>query len=209
MVPSQERRKPFASDERQNQNHRSSSGPEAYPAVPVGGGSARVEPFVAVSLLQGHGPLPRWPRAPPCNYHRGLLDPHRADGVLPSCARWRSGWADWPGLVVELFDGVDFHPEIKDGRRPRARSGGRAKRRGVASSGRPRRPRGVHRCATPHRPSAGEHELVVAAPPAQTSGYRLLYLDGGRRSSTRGNGNRGAASPRRRVALTAAGASDW
>jgi beta-glucosidase len=30
-------------------------GPDAYPAVPVGGGSARVEPFAAVSLLQGLG----------------------------------------------------------------------------------------------------------------------------------------------------------
>src|SRR6266496_2024831 len=28
-------------------------GPDAYPAVPVGGGSARVEPFAAVSYLQG------------------------------------------------------------------------------------------------------------------------------------------------------------
>ncbi len=28
-------------------------GPDAYPAVPVGGGSARVEPFVAVSYLEG------------------------------------------------------------------------------------------------------------------------------------------------------------
>ena len=28
-------------------------GPDAYPAVPVGGGSARVEPFVATSFLQG------------------------------------------------------------------------------------------------------------------------------------------------------------
>src|SRR5256885_13221220 len=30
-------------------------GPDAYPAVPVGGGSARVEPFAAVSFLQGLG----------------------------------------------------------------------------------------------------------------------------------------------------------
>ena len=28
-------------------------GPDAYPAVPVGGGSARVEPFSAVSYLEG------------------------------------------------------------------------------------------------------------------------------------------------------------
>jgi beta-glucosidase len=30
-------------------------GPDAYPAVPVGGGSARVEPFAAVSFLEGLG----------------------------------------------------------------------------------------------------------------------------------------------------------
>src|SRR5438309_6807977 len=28
-------------------------GPDAYPAVPVGGGSARVQPFAAVSFLEG------------------------------------------------------------------------------------------------------------------------------------------------------------
>jgi beta-glucosidase len=28
-------------------------GPDAYPAVPVGGGSARVEPFSAVSYIEG------------------------------------------------------------------------------------------------------------------------------------------------------------
>ena len=30
-------------------------GPDAYPAVPVGGGSARVKPFAAVSFLEGLG----------------------------------------------------------------------------------------------------------------------------------------------------------
>src|SRR5262249_5490993 len=30
-------------------------GPDAYPAVPIGGGSARVQPFAAVSFLEGLG----------------------------------------------------------------------------------------------------------------------------------------------------------
>ena len=45
-------------------------GPNAYPAVPVGGGSARVEPFAAVSFLEGLGNYPG--TTVPIYYNRGV-----------------------------------------------------------------------------------------------------------------------------------------
>src|SRR5438105_6196245 len=44
-------------------------GPDAYPAVPVGGGSARVQPFAAVSFLEG---ISNHPGTGTQTYHRGL-----------------------------------------------------------------------------------------------------------------------------------------
>lgn len=44
-------------------------GPDAYPAVPVGGGSARVQPFAAVSFLEG---ISNYAGAGTRKYHRGL-----------------------------------------------------------------------------------------------------------------------------------------
>jgi beta-glucosidase len=44
-------------------------GPDAYPAVPVGGGSARVQPFAAVSFLEG---ISNYPGTRTQTYHRGL-----------------------------------------------------------------------------------------------------------------------------------------
>src|SRR5260370_29110259 len=44
-------------------------GPDAYPAVPVGGGSARVQPFAAISFLEG---ISNYPGAGTRTYHRGL-----------------------------------------------------------------------------------------------------------------------------------------
>ena len=44
-------------------------GPDAYPAVPVGGGSARVQPFAAISFLEG---ISNHPGVGTPTYHRGL-----------------------------------------------------------------------------------------------------------------------------------------
>src|SRR5438105_9354516 len=44
-------------------------GPDAYPAVPVGGGSARVQPFAAVSFLEG---ISNYPGAVQTFHLRGL-----------------------------------------------------------------------------------------------------------------------------------------
>ena len=51
-------------------------GPNAYPAVPVGGGSARVEPFVATSVLEG------------ISNYLGTAVPVYYGVVCPPSARW-------------------------------------------------------------------------------------------------------------------------
>jgi beta-glucosidase len=78
-------------------------GPDAYPAVPVGGGSARVEPFASVSILEGlaHAFSP----GATVYYHPGIatLD-EMADGTRFVTAP--EGGA--PGIRVEYFAAEDL-----------------------------------------------------------------------------------------------------
>lgn len=74
-------------------------GPNAYPAVPVGGGSAHVEPFAAVSFLQGLA-ANLGSRAE-AYYQRGI--PTRAE--LAERTDFQTAATDGvPGLRVEIFD---------------------------------------------------------------------------------------------------------
>jgi beta-glucosidase len=79
-------------------------GPDAYPAVPVGGGSARVEPFTAVSYLEGLsnylGPDVR------VHYARGVpsfADMAEATNFMTAAAKGQ------PGLNAEYFN----NPELQ------------------------------------------------------------------------------------------------
>ena len=77
-------------------------GPDAYPAVPVGGGSARVEPFVATSILQGISDYVG--AAVPVYYARGL--PSLSD--LADATNFSTEPAGGePGLRAEYFAGDD------------------------------------------------------------------------------------------------------
>ncbi|HXM51304.1 MAG TPA: glycoside hydrolase family 3 C-terminal domain-containing protein [Pyrinomonadaceae bacterium] len=78
-------------------------GPDAYPAVPVGGGSARVEPFVATSILEGIS-----------NYLGGAVPVYYARG-LPSLAEMADATSfstepvsGQPGLRSEYFSSNDL-----------------------------------------------------------------------------------------------------
>src|SRR6266436_567893 len=78
-------------------------GPDAYPAVPVGGGSARVEPFSAVSYLEGLS-----------NYLGPDVQVHYARG-LPSFAEMAEATSfttaatnGQPGLNAEYFNNPDL-----------------------------------------------------------------------------------------------------
>ncbi|HEX8119113.1 MAG TPA: glycoside hydrolase family 3 C-terminal domain-containing protein, partial [Pyrinomonadaceae bacterium] len=79
-------------------------GPDAYPAVPVGGGSARVEPFNAVSFMQGISDALA-PSSVNVYYHRGIPTlAEMADATnftdAPSAGR--------PGLKAEFFKGEEM-----------------------------------------------------------------------------------------------------
>src|SRR6185295_15025425 len=78
-------------------------GPNAYPAVPVGGGSARVQPFAAVSFMEGLvnelGPGTK------VYYNRGV--PPLSD--LAEATRFSTAQSNGqPGLKVEVFDNLDL-----------------------------------------------------------------------------------------------------
>ena len=77
-------------------------GPAAYPAVPVGGGSARVEPFAATSLLQGISD--RLGTAAAVTYHRGLpsLD------ELAGATRFTIAPGGERGLKLEVFPNLEL-----------------------------------------------------------------------------------------------------
>ena len=78
-------------------------GPNAYPAVPVGGGSARVEPFAAVSFLEGLGNYPG--TTMPIYYARGvptLGEMAEATNFLTAAAGGQKG------LRAEYFQSADL-----------------------------------------------------------------------------------------------------
>jgi beta-glucosidase len=78
-------------------------GPDAFPAEPVGGGSARVEPFVAVSILEGLGRVLQ--PSGEVLYQRGL----RPLGELAVATEFATAaTGGQPGLRVELFDNPDL-----------------------------------------------------------------------------------------------------
>lgn len=85
-------------------------GPDAYPAVPVGGGSGRVEPFVATSFLQGLS-----------NYLGTAAQVYYARGI-PSLSEMAQATNFFthtldgsPGLNAEYFDNKDLKgtPTVK------------------------------------------------------------------------------------------------
>jgi beta-glucosidase len=74
-------------------------GPDAYPAVPVGGGSARVEPFAAISFLEGL--TNALGTAAKVYYHRGLPPVEEMARATKFLTAETNGK---PGLKAEFFD---------------------------------------------------------------------------------------------------------
>jgi beta-glucosidase len=77
-------------------------GPDAFPAVPVGGGSAAVEPFAAISYLEG---LSNYGATFQVYYDRGVL-PY---SDLANATNFVTSQTDGkPGLKAEYFDNLDL-----------------------------------------------------------------------------------------------------
>lgn len=136
-------------------------GPGADPAVPAGGGSARVEPFASVSLLTGlAGAL-----GPSTSvlYHRGL--PTLSELMDRTSLRTAETGGE-RGLTLELFDKDDFSTA------PRATQVAHID--GDAFSSPPAAASRWTGYFTPRE--AGDHEVLMLAG-GERSGYRL-YIDG-------------------------------
>jgi beta-glucosidase len=138
-------------------------GPNAHPAIPAGGGSARVEPFSAVSLLEGLATA-LGPKTV-VTYHRGLpsLNELMEDTEIRTA---ESGGER--GLTLQLFDNPELSGTPTETRVVR-RGGGN---NDVLQSP----PAAASRWTGYFTPkTAGEHDVFVLGP-GETSGYRL-YLD--------------------------------
>jgi beta-glucosidase len=138
-------------------------GPNAYPAVPAGGGSARVEPFAAVSLLEGLAAA-LGPKAV-VTYHRGLpsLNELMEDTEIRTA---ESGGER--GLTLQLFDNAELSGTPSETRVVRRGSGNNDALQSPPAT--------ASRWTGYFTPkAAGEHDVFVLGP-GETSGYRL-YLD--------------------------------
>ena len=141
-------------------------GPDAYPAVPVGGGSARVEPFVATSILEGIS-----------NYLGTTVPVYYARG-LPSLAEMADATSfsteavnGQPGLRSEYFSGNDLqgtplttrteqHINFRAGSRPEFPAGTLSARWA-----------GYYVVKDP-----GDYDVFIASS-GEDGGYYRLYLD--------------------------------
>ncbi len=79
-------------------------GPDAYPAVPVGGGSARVEPFAAVSFLEGIGNHPG--TGVQVHYARGL--PTLSEMAEATNFMMSATTGEQAGLQAEYFNNAEL-----------------------------------------------------------------------------------------------------
>ena len=141
-------------------------GPNAYPAVPVGGGSARVEPFVATSILEGISDY--LGAAVPVYYARGLPSlSDMADATSFSTERLNGQ----PGLRGEYFTGNDLQgtPSItRTEQHINFRSGSRAD---LPTDTLSSRWTGYYEVKEP-----GAYDIFVASS-GEDGGYYRFYLD--------------------------------
>jgi beta-glucosidase len=147
-------------------------GPDAYPAVTVGGGSARVEPFVAVSFLQGLGDA--LASSASVTYHRGLP----TLGELARATTFQTTETQGePGLRVEIFNNTDLSGTAASTRIDRRVNFGGGPFGGDFDFSSPPAPQSLSmRWSGYYTPqSAGAHEFFVQGT-GDDGGYRL-YVD--------------------------------
>jgi beta-glucosidase len=141
-------------------------GPDAYPAVPVGGGSAGVQPFAAVSFMQGlSNYLGTTARV---YYARGLP----TFGELAEATDFMTATADGErGLHAEYFKGEDLTGATVVTRTERHVNFGGQSRQTFPADTRSARWTGYY---TPQ--SAGAYDVFVQST-GEDGGYTRLYVD--------------------------------
>jgi beta-glucosidase len=138
-------------------------GPDAYPAVPGGGGSSRVIPFKAVSYLEG---LSEYQGAKiKVLYDRGVP---KLDGIFDATDFTTSETNGQSGLQAEYFDNLSLQGKATAIRTDRHVNFHGSLDRGNRSASLSVRWTGYY---TPH--SSGDHEFYVS-----TRGGCRLYVDG-------------------------------
>ena len=141
-------------------------GPDAYPAVPVGGGSARAVPFEAVSFLQGISDLVG--NTGQVYYSPGLLTaPEMADATSFRTAV--SGGT--PGLQAEYFTNPDLQGTPYLSRAEEHVDFGPPSRMSLPEEALSSRWTGYYTTHTP-----GKFDLFVSST-GEDGGYYRLYLD--------------------------------
>ncbi|MDQ2920602.1 MAG: glycoside hydrolase family 3 C-terminal domain-containing protein, partial [Acidobacteriota bacterium] len=140
-------------------------GPDAYPAVPVGGGSARVEPFAATSYLEGLS-----------NYLGTAAQVHYARGI-PSLSEMAEATnfstaetGDQPGLRAEYFNKDDLQGT------PVVTRSERHINFGPQSSHFPENTGSSRWTGYYVAPASGSYDIFVQST-GEDGGYYRLYLD--------------------------------
>jgi beta-glucosidase len=147
-------------------------GPDAYPAVPVGGGSAGVRPFAAISFLEGIAN--ELGSKVPAYYDRGIPDySDLAQSTVFSTAA--SGGA--PGLLAEYFSGEDLQGDPVNRRTdPHINFGPAGADLGASPAALPSGT-GSARWTGYYSPaSSGDYDLFVQAT-GEGGGYYRVYVD--------------------------------
>jgi beta-glucosidase len=140
-------------------------GPDSYPAVAVGGGSARVEPFAAVSFMEG---LSNFLGAASKVYYRAGIPALKE--VAAATAFYTAAVNGQPGLQVEIFD----NPELA-GTATISRIDRRISLPGDAGGKIPKQPYSARWSGYFIPGDASTYDLFVQVP-GEGIGYRL-YLD--------------------------------
>lgn len=142
-------------------------GPDAYPAVPAGGGSARVVPFHAISFLEG---ISNYLGAGvPVYYDRGiptLGEMAKATSFFTSTAE------NEPGLRAEYFEGADLN-----GTPVLTRTEAHANFDDAAGKVFPERTLSGRWTGYYHAQRAGLYDVFVEST-GEAGGYYRLYVDG-------------------------------
>jgi beta-glucosidase len=141
-------------------------GPNAYPAVPVGGGSARVEPFVATSILEGMNNY--LGTSVPVYYARGL----RSLGEMAEATSFSTHVFDGsPGLNAEYFNSNDLQgtPALR-------RIEQHVNFRAGTSADFPAETRSSRWTGYYVPPESGSYDVFVAST-GEDGGFYRLYLD--------------------------------
>jgi beta-glucosidase len=141
-------------------------GPDAYPAVPVGGGSAGVQPFAAVSYLEG---LSNYlGTGGQVYYSRGLPSLSEMANMTNFSNAASNGQ---PGLLAEYFDSADPQGKPAISRTEQHLNFGSEARAAFPEKTRSSRWTGYY---TPQ--SSGSHEIFVATN-GEDGGFYRLYVD--------------------------------